>query len=324
MRIGYHPPMQIRRRRHALLAALLCAVAFSGGPCLAAGSRPVPAISRVLIVRVDGLRPDLLLRAKTPTLHRLMREGTFTMWARTAAVAVTLPSHVSMLTGVAPEKHGIVWNTNLPPERRIYPAWPTLFELARGAGYTTAMAAGKSKFSALEKPGTLTWSYVPGEAAISDGAVADTALRWIVRYAPQVLFVHLPTVDTVGHDRGWGSPEQLSAIEAADGCIGRILAGLSRRGVLDSTVVVVSADHGGAGRTHGPGDPRSLEIPWIVSGPGIARDRDLTTNGDLEIRTEDTFATVCWLLGITPPKPIDGHPVTQILGAATKLPRRLQ
>ncbi|MGH7682478.1 MAG: alkaline phosphatase family protein, partial [Candidatus Eiseniibacteriota bacterium] len=72
--------------------------------------RPVPAITRALIVSIDGLRPDLLLRADTPTLHGLMRRGTFTMWARTTAVAVTLPSHVSMLTGVTPGKHGIEWN----------------------------------------------------------------------------------------------------------------------------------------------------------------------------------------------------------------------
>lgn len=84
------------------------------------------------------------------------------LFRRSTPVAVTLPSHVSMLTGVSPGKHGIEWNTNLPLAQTIYPAWPTLFELARVSGYTTAMAAGKAKFSALEKPGTLNWSYFPG------------------------------------------------------------------------------------------------------------------------------------------------------------------
>jgi arylsulfatase A-like enzyme len=92
--------------------------------------------------------------------------------------------------------------------------------------------------------------------------------------------------------------------------------------VLDSTVVLISSDHGGAGRSHGADDPRSRTIPWILSGPGIARNRDLTMNADLEVRTEDTFATVCWLLGIQAPKPIDGHPVTDILSGEPEARRR--
>jgi predicted AlkP superfamily pyrophosphatase or phosphodiesterase len=272
-----------------------------------------PGISRVLLVSIDGLRPDLLLRANTPVIRRLMEQGSFTMWARTTAAAVTLPSHASMLTGVAPGKHGIDWNSNLPLRNPIYPAWPTLFEVARERGYTTAMVAGKSKFSALARPGSLDWSYVPTEAVISDKAVADTASLWIRRYAPRVLFVHLPEVDTVGHAKGWGSPAQLEAIAAADRCVGQILASLRNRGALDSTVVLITSDHGGAGRSHGPDDVRSREIPWIISGPGICRNLDLTMHQDLEIRTEDTFATICYLLGITLSKPVDGRAVTEIL-----------
>jgi hypothetical protein len=290
-----------------------------GAPPAAAATRPVPAIKRALIVSIDGLRSDALLRADAPTLRGLMAHGSFTLWARTTAVAVTLPSHVSMLTGVPPGKHGIEWNTVLPLSKPVYPAWPTLFELARAAGYTTAMVAGKAKFSALEKPGSLNWSFVPGDVVITDRAVADTASSWIARFAPEVLFVHLPSVDSVGHAKGWGSPEQLEAIGVADRCVREILDALGRKRVRDATVVIVSTDHGGAGRSHGADDPRSREIPWIASGPGIAHDRDLTLDARLDVDTEDTFATVCWLLGITPSKPIDGRPVTQIL-ASTRWP----
>ena len=296
--------------RIVLLGFLLLS---AGAPSLAERSASTPGISRALIVSIDGLRPDLLLRAKAPVIHGLMEQGSFTMWARTTDMAVTLPSHTSMLTGVPPSKHGVVWNTDLPPDRLAYPAWPTLFEVARERGFSTAMVAGKSKFSALAKPGTLSWSFVPTETVISDKAVADTASLWIRRYAPQVLFVHLPEVDIAGHAKGWGSAAQLAAIAAADRCVGQILESLRNRGLLDSTVVLVTADHGGAGRSHGPNDVRSREIPWIVSGPGICRNLDLTMNQDLEVRTEDTFATICYLLGIKPPKAIDGRPVIQIL-----------
>src|SRR5690349_20164055 len=70
-----------------------------------------PDLSRhLLIVSIDGLRPDLLVRAKTPTIRSLIERGSFSMWARTTKVAITLPSHVSMLTGVPPERHLIDWN----------------------------------------------------------------------------------------------------------------------------------------------------------------------------------------------------------------------
>jgi Type I phosphodiesterase / nucleotide pyrophosphatase len=310
-------------RRNLARSLLVAAIVALPAPGWGAATAPTPAtpaalaapptpVSRVLIVSIDGLRPDLLLRADTPTMHALMARGAFTMWASTTDLAVTLPSHVSMLTGVTPGKHGITWNTTLPLSRPVYPAWPTLFELARKAGFTTAMMTGKSKFSALAKPGTLNWSYVPSDQVITDDQVTVRAVQWIARYEPQVFFVHLPEVDSVGHGEGWGSAAQLAAIAEADRCIGRLLDALRARGVLDSTVVLVSSDHGGAGKTHGPDDTRSREIPWIVAGPGICPDVDLTTFADLNVRTEDTFATVCWLLGVTVTKPIDGRPVTEI------------
>jgi len=64
-------------------------------------TRPVPAIERALIISIDGLRPDLLTRAETPAIHKLIKTGCFSFWARTVPAAITLPSHTSMLTGVS-------------------------------------------------------------------------------------------------------------------------------------------------------------------------------------------------------------------------------
>lgn len=303
-----------RRLVRALIPSLavLPWLAATGLADAAAASRPIPQISRVLLISVDGLRPDLLLRATAPALQGMLARGAFSLWARTTDLAVTLPSHTSMLTGVPPSKHGITWNSAQPANQRVYPAWPTLFELARKAGYTTAMAAGKSKFSTLAKPGSLTWSYVPDSSITPDSIVTSIAVGWIERNSPQVLFVHLPDVDSAGHEFGWGSPEQLAAIGNADRCIGRLVDAVRARGWQDSAFVLVTADHGGAGKSHGPNDPRSRMIPWITTGPTVCRGVDLTTDADLAVKTEDTFATLCYVLGITPPKSVDGQPVTKI------------
>src|SRR5438067_2024047 len=93
--------------------AVLLAIAFCLTPARAQttrpadkpAKRPVPAIEHVVIVSIDGGRPDILLLADTPNVHALIKNGAYTMWAKTTAVALTLPSHVSMLTGVIPVRH---------------------------------------------------------------------------------------------------------------------------------------------------------------------------------------------------------------------------
>ncbi|HEX3357594.1 MAG TPA: ectonucleotide pyrophosphatase/phosphodiesterase [Tepidisphaeraceae bacterium] len=285
----------------------------------ASPDRPEPQIKRVLIISIDGLRPDVLLRAQTPHLHAMMDHGSFTMWARTTAQSITLPSHVSMLTGVTPEVHGILWNSELPLERPVYPNAPTLFELARRAGYTTAIAAGKNKFSVFDKPAArnepaaLSWKYITTSDKTDDAEVTRNALEILREHQPEVMFVHLPQCDNVGHSTGWGTPEQLATVSHADDCIGQLETALDELRLSDSTMILVTADHGGAGRTHGPEDPRSRTIPWIVTGPGIRKNFDLTRLGkEYDITTFDTFATACYVLGIPLNRRIDGKPIQQI------------
>jgi predicted AlkP superfamily pyrophosphatase or phosphodiesterase len=285
-----------------ILRALLAAA------CLfAAGAVPVPAadaaprtarVEHVVLVSMDGLRPDVALRADMKNLRSLMDAGAFSFWARTTAVSVTLPSHTSMVTGVPPDEHEIEWNRDMPFSSPVYPSYPTVMELATRAGKTSAMAAGKSKFSVLNKPGTIAQVFVPTQNYIDDATVGDHAVEMIARARPTLLFVHLPGVDIAGHTVGWGSPAQLRAAEGVDAQLGRILAALDAAGIRGSTAVLVSADHGGAGLTHGADDPRSRHIPWILSGPGVRRGFDLTRKRDLEIHTEDSAATICYLLGL--------------------------
>lgn len=275
-------------------------------------TRPVPAIERIVIVSIDGARPDLLLRANCPAVRSLMDAGSYSLWARTTAMSVTLPSHVSMLTGVTPQRHGILWNDELPLSTPVYPKFPTLFELAHAAGYSTALVSGKPKFKDMVRPGSVDWAFINEDK--EDSLVVSNAVKVIREHRPQVLVVHFPGPDVVGHARGWGGPEQIAALEASDAGIARILAALDELSLRQQTVVLVSADHGGAGRGHGPDDPRSRHIPWIITGPGIRKNYDLTREPRLDINTEDTFATACFLLALKLPKPnIDGRVVKEIL-----------
>ena len=311
--VPVNPPPARRFPRGPLLGALV-ALAF-----LAIAPAAEAADKRVLIISVDGLRPDLALRGDCPILRGLMERGSFTLWAQTTPLGKTLPSHTSMLTGQTVPVHGIRWNSTKVPAgvEYTYAQVPTLFALARQHGYSTAMVAGKRKFGALDQPDTLDHRFVPDELA-GDLQVTDEAVRLVRAHAPQVLFVHLPQTDSTGHKQGWGSPEQMRVIAQADQCIGRVLAALEERGMLAPTLVIVTADHGGWRKNHDGSDPRGRTIPWIASGPGVVPGRDLTLVKDLQVRTEDTFATACAFLGIPLPEGCEGVPVAAIFdeGAA--------
>jgi predicted AlkP superfamily pyrophosphatase or phosphodiesterase len=294
-----------------LVLLALCASA------IAQTTAPSPSAQRVVIMSIDGGRPDVVLRANTPNVRALCADGSFTFWARTTELSVTLPSHASMITGVTPEKHGITFNKDVPEEELFYPKYPTIFELAKKKGLSTAMAAGKSKFVALCRPGSVDHAIVPAlKVGYTDAEVAQLAAKGIREHRPQVMLVHFGGGDRAGHALGWGSTQQVAALEEIDAGIGTVIDTLKKEGLYDTTLIILTADHGGAARSHGKDDPRSRHIPWIVVGPGVRKNFDLTTFKDLVINTEDTFATACAFMKITPEGDVDGKPITQMLEGA--------
>jgi arylsulfatase A-like enzyme len=218
-----------------------------------------------------------------------------------------------MLTGVSAEKHGVTWNEYI---EQSYPNVPTLFEIAKKAGYSTAMATGKMKFIVFARPGALDDFYYPHKEPVSDEEVAVHATALLRKHRPNVMFVHFAGVDTVGHEFGWGSHEQITAVEKADLAVGRIRDTLAALNLVESTLVILTADHGGAAKSHEMLDPRSRFIPWIAAGPGIRKDFDLTRLGDRTVRIEDTFPTACAFLGLASGSDCQGKAVLEVLEPA--------
>ncbi|HEX8913208.1 MAG TPA: alkaline phosphatase family protein, partial [Humisphaera sp.] len=254
-----------------------------------------------------GMRPDLIFRSGSVHMAELLDEGTFTLWARTSDLPYTLPSHVSMMTGVRPTRHGIEEN-----EYRLdrYPQFPTIFEAAHEKGLTTAFVAGKSKLKVLCKPGSIDHDFVEDQ---DDEKVAERAVRVLRDQKPNLLVVHFRGCDYAGHFHEWGSPQQLAALRDIDAGVGQILRAVEAGGMAGETAVLLTADHGGAGITHWE-DHRGSTIPWVIRGPGIRRQFDLDRLGSrTPVKTEDTFATVVALLGLPMPQDVDGKPVMEIV-----------
>ncbi|MCM2277321.1 MAG: alkaline phosphatase family protein [Oligoflexia bacterium] len=258
-----------------------------------------PETSRVLLFSFDGLRPDAIERAGAVHLRSLQDTGVWTR-ARSVLPSITLVNHASMVSGVSPAKHGISWNSYEPQLGTI--TVPTVFELARRKGLVTALVAGKEKFRHLDRPGSLD-RFVLQEG--SPYAVAKDAVRVFREVRPQLMMVHFRHPDSEGHGNGWLSEDQLEAIAEDDQAMGFILNSLKDEGLLESTTVIATADHGGEGRTHGGDSEADCAIPWIAVGAEVP-------NGSLlgvPVLQYDTAATIADLLELDPVPEWDGSSV---------------
>ncbi len=259
-------------------------------------------IEYVVIISIDGLRPDALEMAFTPTLDNLRKNGSYCPHAQTVSLSVTLPSHASMLSGMHQDKHGITFS-------RPYIGWPgmsgpTVFSVASDAGLRTGMVFGKNKLSYIALPGSVHEIF--SEDA-HDPEVKDQAIKVIEEGMPHILFIHLPDTDRVGHEYGWVSENQLHAITFADSMIGEIVGAIEQGGYLDKTLLIVTSDHGGRGTGHGDDSPEDRIIPWLASGPGVRQDYTVTS----PINTFDTAATALYALDLPIPEVWDGKPVEE-------------
>ncbi len=253
----------------------------------------------VVLVSVDGLAPYVRVGARTPVLDRLARAGTSFDNAFTVVPSITLTSHVSMLSGVLPDRHRVLWNF-YDPSRTLHT--PTVFTHCRSHQLRCAIFAGKEKFLhfAEAEPGVQHFEYQPGA-----GMVLDRATRYIADKRPDFVFILLAEVDVAGHEFGWNSPEQVVAIEGIDRGLGELSATLD--GSSRPVTLIVTSDHGGHGRSHGEDSPQDRTIPWIGYGDAIDR-RGITSNAR-PVSTLDTAATVLALLGVAVPTEMQGKVV---------------
>jgi hypothetical protein len=259
-------------------------------------------INHVIIISIDGLRPDALLTAEAPNLDKLIAKGSFCPQAQTVSLSITLPGHASMLSGMLPEKHGILWG--LPYIGWPGMAGPTIFTVAHEAGLSTGMVFGKEKMNYMVLSPVDQFF---GQDA-HDPEIKEQAIKFIREGLPHILFIHFPDTDRVGHAYGWLSPNQFQSIAFVDGLIGEVVAELDREGYLNQTLLIISSDHGGHGFSHGDDAPEDRTIPWLAVGPGVPAGVTLTR----PINTYDTAATVLYALGLPIPEKWDGQPVMEI------------
>jgi predicted AlkP superfamily pyrophosphatase or phosphodiesterase len=259
-----------------------------------------PRAQHVFIISFDGGKPEVMKRSPMPLTFEMVKTGAATWNAQTTFPSITLTSHTSMLTGVGPAKHKILWNDWIPSRGLIKS--PTIFGLAHDNGYTTALFAGKAKFRHLNLPGTLDKFGIPSYSA---KIVAQAAAKYIEAEQPNLCFIHFADSDGAGHKYGWGTPEQVQSFADEDAALQIVRDAVKKAGIEKQSVFILSADHGGHEKTHGLNTPDDMTIPWIAWGeavkPGFVIPNPVTTY--------DTAATALWLLDVPIPADFDGKPV---------------
>ena len=262
-----------------------------------------PPARRVVVVSIDGARPDALLVAKTPTITRLWKEGSYSFRAQTISPSTTLPTHTSMLTGISPDRHGERDNSWWPGEATV--AAETVFSLAKSRGLKTAMVVTKEKFGFLARPGSLDHFEVVPHLAPD---VVLRALTYLRSEKPHLLFIHFADADITGHLYGWMSPEYLIALQTVDDAVEILLRMMEETKLVRETLLIITADHGGHDFTHGTTLPEDMTIPWIAFGPGVREGYEIPD----QVVIYDTAATVLLFLGIPIPAHWEGRPLHSI------------
>ncbi len=273
-------------------------------------SSPAPRPSHIILISFDGARPDIVQQARMPMLLSMAREGAATWNAQSIVPPLTLPAHTSMLTGLAPEEHGVYWNHWIPSFGPLRAQ--TIFMLAKSNGLSSAVFSGKDKLAYLCPTGSVDVISYPvpdprdwmGTNVFSARKVAEQAVNYFALRRPRLTFVHFPDADLAGHYHGWPSPEQFAALAECDAALALLRSGVEKKGATNS-VFILTADHGGDGLSHGVDRPQDMTVPWIAWGTGVKRGHVLTN----AVTLPDTAATIAWLFGFNLPTNTIGKPV---------------
>jgi len=303
------------RRLMLCKVVLFCAAILL--PAICQGKEP--KTEHVLVIGCDGFGAVAFTPSNTPVLHRLMREGAYTLRARGVLPTVSSPNWASMIMGAGPEQHGITSNDWQPNKFEIPPLvvgsggiFPTIFGVLREQKHDAVIACihdwdGFGRLVEPKAPDVL--ENVKGSAE-----TANRAMEVIRMKKPTFLFVHFDDVDHAGHNFGWKSAEYFQEAEKVDHLIGELLDVLRTTGLREHTTVIMTADHGGKGKGHGEATIEELEIPWIVSGPAVKAGHEIKT----PVNTYDLAPTIAWIFGLRPPSCWIGQPVLDAFQPVTK------
>ncbi len=267
------------RRLFSRLAVIATILALGSAP----QTQPSPNTSRhIVLISLDGFPSWALDDAylPVPTLRRLAARGALAKGMRPVNPTVTWPNHTTLVTGVTPAKHGVLFNGLLKRDPGVPPRvepWlhrdemvrvKTLYDIAHAGGLTTAQV----DWVAIQDAPTVTWAFPErpppagpiAQELVKAGALTQTELEtfatrnivwrdrvWtqaaahiIEKHRPNLMMFHLLNLDSTQHRYGPRTHAAMTTMSLLDAQVAEIVAAVDRAGLTARTTFVVVSDHG--------------------------------------------------------------------------------
>ncbi len=266
-------------------------------------------IKHVVLVGFDGLGAYAIPKAEMPNLKHMMQTGSYSLHVRTVLPSSSAVNWASMLMGAGPTMHGYTeWGSQKPEIPSIK---------------TTANGLFPSLFNAIaSKNPKATFAVIhscPGIGYLIDKKVVqqvynmedneektlEKAIEVIKKDKPTLTFIHFDQPDGVGHQIGHNTPEYFAELKNVDKRIGQLQQAVKDAGIEKETIFVIAADHGGIDKGHGGKTLAEVEIPFIMTGPGVPKGKKV----EEPMVIYDIAPTLTWLLGASQDEVWRGKPI---------------
>lgn len=253
--------------------------------------------SHIVVIGVDGAG-SWFKDADTPFFDKIFNNGAVTYRALSSKPTISAECWGSMLIGVGPEVHKL---TNNRVSVLPYPIWskhPTVFRLIRNA-YPKAELGSYCDWNPINK-GIVEKGLGINKQTAKDKELTPLICNYIREKKPDFLFVHFDSVDGAGHSNGYGTTRHINAISEVDKLIGDVYSAIESADILEDTLFMVIADHGGTNDEKGKGSHGGwTDEEKYVTFAAVGKD---IKNGKIkEMNIRDLAAIVLYALGVDIP-----------------------
>ena len=251
--------------------------------------------AHVIVVGIDGAGA-FIRDAVTPAFDRIFADGAVTYGALASKPSISAECWGSMLHGVKPNIHrltnSIVDAVHYDPNSEF----PSVFRVIRENDPDACLASfcnwNPINFGIVDDAATR-------QGTAHDEELTDMICDCIKADQPEFLFVQFDSVDHMGHAHGYGSPEHLAQIDLCDGLAARIYAAAEEAGIMEDTLFILTADHGGFDHGHGGDTDEEKYVFFAATGKTVNK------GARIELEVKDIPAIVAYALGV------EGNPTWQ-------------
>ena len=298
----------------------LAIICFIGVLCstnllFAQNSKIAQKADHIILIGSDGFSADIIRKypGAFPNIENLMKEGAYTLEARSVLPSSSAVNWKSMISGAGPEIHGYTeWGSQKPElPSRVINSWgifPTIIGETRLQKPNTLICAGYTweGIGYLYEKEAASINY----AAKNDKQLTDSIISYFTQNKPYFTFIAFAEPDGAGHGNGWESDKYFNTCKEIDSYVGQIIATVDKTGLRDNTIIIFTADHGGKGKGHGGKSMNEMQIPFVITGKGIKKGYKIEES----VMQFDCAATIAHIMKITPPQAWIGRPVLSVFG----------